>query len=254
MGCEEENVDETENDDNHVGIKLNIELPLTYPDVVPTLDVEIIKGLAEEQRKQILEMANTEAESNIGMPAIFAISECIKSWLVDNNFKGQDDGSMHAQMMRRMKEAERSKIQANQEFESQKEVSEMTEAEQEEYRIRKRREEGTPCTLENFLAWREKFDREMIELAEAKKKEEEAVQSSKNKNKGKNNDNGQKLTGYEIFSSKVGLIDEAIDDGEEDEENFEDMDEELFDDDDDLDDLDFDDEEDFDDDDDEVDI
>ena len=55
-------------------------------------------------------MANEEAESNIGMPAVFAISECIKSWLADNNFKGQDDGSMHAQMIRRMKEAERTKV------------------------------------------------------------------------------------------------------------------------------------------------
>jgi len=101
---------ESDDDNNHVGIKLKIELPLTYPDVIPILDVEIIKGLAEEQRKLILDMANEEAESNIGMPAVFAISECIKSWLADNNFKGQDDGSMHAQMIRRMKEAERTKV------------------------------------------------------------------------------------------------------------------------------------------------
>lgn len=172
----------------------------------------------------------------------------MKLWLVDNNFKGQDDGSMHAQMMRRMKEVERSKEQANQEFETQKEITEMSAAEQEEYLVRKRREEGTPCTLETFLAWRDKFNREMIELAEAKKKEEEAALSSKNKNKLKNNDE-KKLTGSEIFSTKVGLID----DEEEDEEIFENLDEELFDDDEDLDDLDFDDE-DFDDDDEEVDI
>ena len=69
-----------------------------------------IQGLGEEQRKRILELANAEAELNIGMPAIYSICECMKLWLVDNNFKGQDDGSMHAQMMRRMKEVERSKV------------------------------------------------------------------------------------------------------------------------------------------------
>ena len=73
----------------------------------------------------MLELANEEVELNIGMPATCTTCECTGLWLVDNNFKGQDDGSMHAQMMRRMKEVERSKEQANQEFETQKEITEI---------------------------------------------------------------------------------------------------------------------------------
>jgi hypothetical protein len=47
------------------------------------------------------------------MPLIFVVCEAIRSWLADNNIKGLDDASMHAQMMRRAKEAERSKVSGN---------------------------------------------------------------------------------------------------------------------------------------------
>ena len=57
------------------------------------------------------------------------------------------------------------------EFESQKASDEMTEAEQVEIAVRKRREEGTPCNDENFAIWKKKFDEEMA----AKAAEEEAL-------------------------------------------------------------------------------
>jgi hypothetical protein len=47
------------------------------------------------------------------MPLIFAVCEAVRSWLADNNVKGLDDASMHAQMMRRAKEAERSKVSSD---------------------------------------------------------------------------------------------------------------------------------------------
>lgn len=37
------------------------------------------------------------------MPSIYTIAEAIRSWLVDNNVPGQD-GSMYADMMRRMQQ------------------------------------------------------------------------------------------------------------------------------------------------------
>jgi hypothetical protein len=46
----------------------------------------------------------------MGMPAIYAVCEVIREWLIDNNVKGLDDESMHAQMMRRAKETERSEV------------------------------------------------------------------------------------------------------------------------------------------------
>eukprot|EP00978_Attheya_sp_CCMP212_P047016 scaffold421188_cov47-Attheya_sp.AAC.6 len=101
--------EEEENRENHVGVKLLATIPLDYPESLPTLDLEILKGLAEEQRQEILEIGRSEAEANEGMPLIFVVCEAIRSWLADNNVKGLDDASMHAQMMRRAKEAERSK-------------------------------------------------------------------------------------------------------------------------------------------------
>mmetsp|Transcript_25164 Transcript_25164/g.37015 ORF Transcript_25164/g.37015 Transcript_25164/m.37015 type:complete len:298 (-) Transcript_25164:135-1028(-) len=239
---------------NHVMVKLMATLPPLYPEEeLPKLDIQILKGLAEDQRKEILELAEEEAEANAGMPAIFACAEAVRTWLADNNVKGQDDGSMYAQMMRKAKDAERNKANAEQKFESQKKEEEMTEAELEELTVRKRREEGTPCTAESFLAWKTKFDAEVAE-EEAAKRELEEKEAAKRKEKIV--DTSGRRTGYEVFSGKAGIMNlEAIEAAVENIGDDDiDVDEELFDDDDDLDDLDFDDDldsDDFDDDDDE---
>ena len=100
-----------EEKENHVAIKLIATIPLEYPEVsLPQFEVEVIKGLAGDQVKEITSLANEEAEANAGMPAIFAVCEAVRAWLAENNVKGLDDGSMHAQMMRKMKEAEKAKV------------------------------------------------------------------------------------------------------------------------------------------------
>lgn len=102
---------EEEEKQNHVVVKLIATIPLDYPETsTPELDVDVIKGLAGDQVKEILAVANEEAEANAGMPAIFAVCEAVRAWLAENNVKGLDDGSMHAQMMRKMKEKEKAKV------------------------------------------------------------------------------------------------------------------------------------------------
>mmetsp|Transcript_25514 Transcript_25514/g.30880 ORF Transcript_25514/g.30880 Transcript_25514/m.30880 type:complete len:296 (+) Transcript_25514:164-1051(+) len=229
---------------NHVGVKLIVDIPLTYPDVQPELDIEVVKGLAEEQRQEILDLAIAEAEANAGMPAVFAVCEAIRTWLADNNVKGQDDGSMYAQMMRRAKEAEREKAKAAQVFEAQKKQDQLSQAELEEMAVRKRRAEGTPCTKENFLIWLETWDEEMENKQEEEKEEEK---TTKGKSKEKIVDYSTRMTGFEYFSGKGGLmnldaIEAAVNEADEQAVDVDDLDvdEDLFDDDDDLDDLDFD--------------
>lgn len=96
---------------NHVMVKLIVNVPLDYPEVGSlALDLEILKGLSEDNKKELLDVAIEEAEANAGMPAVFAVCEAVRTWLVDNNVKGLDDASMHAQMMRKQKEAERQKV------------------------------------------------------------------------------------------------------------------------------------------------
>lgn len=100
-----------EESQNHVGINLLVTVPLDYPETsLPELDVQILKGLTEEHRTELLRMATAEAANNEGMPAIFAICEVLREWLSDHNTRGLDDASMHAQMMRRALEEERKKV------------------------------------------------------------------------------------------------------------------------------------------------
>ena len=74
---------------------------LEYPDLPPELSIEAVKGLSKKQCDDLLEIANRTAVENLGMPSIFTIAEAVREWLVDNNIAGQD-GSMYADMMRRM--------------------------------------------------------------------------------------------------------------------------------------------------------
>jgi hypothetical protein len=96
---------------NHVMVKLVATIPLDYPEnSLPKLELEIIKGLSQDNKDELLQLANNEAEANAGMPVIFAVCEAVRSWLADNNVKGLDDASMYAQMMRKTKEAERREV------------------------------------------------------------------------------------------------------------------------------------------------
>lgn len=151
--------------------------------------------------------------------------------------------------------------------------------------MRKRRAEGTPCNKENFLAWKERFDKEMEELRMAKEDElgqqqqqsqgDRTGKKSLSKKRSELEEMENRLTGYQQFCDKLGLasldaLEKAAEEAQYEEEDDNegeyddngdvnvdelDLDEELFDDDDedDLDDLDFDSDED-DSDDDEIDI
>ena len=93
-----------DDDANHVSVKLIVNLPELYPECVPEVSIEIVKGLAPEHVDLLLDLAKEEAIANEGMPAIFAICERVREWLVEHNRPGLDDRSMHAQMMRKQQE------------------------------------------------------------------------------------------------------------------------------------------------------
>lgn len=95
---------------NHVGCKLLITLPDTYPEDLPEFDIQIVKGLAEEQRRELKELANEEAVANQGAPSLFAVTERLREWLLENNVKGLDDVSMHAQMMRKKQQEQKAQV------------------------------------------------------------------------------------------------------------------------------------------------
>jgi hypothetical protein len=140
---------------------------------------------------------------------------------------------------------------ATQQYESQKVVDEMTEAEKEEQEVRKRREEGTPVNDTTFAAWKRQFEAEMAEIKARERAlaEKEALAGGGKKTKigikREESALSERLTGFEQFSGKAGILAmEALEKEAELEERFMNLevDEELFEDEEDLDDLDFDDE------------
>lgn len=159
-------------DEVHVAVALVVDYPSDYPSVVPNIVVEPEKGLGKKQIEELQVVANNVADINVGMPSIFVIAEAIKEWLADNNKPGQD-GSMYAEMMRRMqakdavekKKQDKAAIGAAADSEMKADIIDPEEQE----RIRKR-QAGTQVTLESFIEWKTKFDAEMKALAEQGKK------------------------------------------------------------------------------------
>lgn len=86
-----------------VAVSLLCTFPEEYPECVPSLDVEIKKGLGRKQVEELKIAIDNLALENVGMQSIFTIVEYIKEWLQDNNMPGQD-GSMYAEMLRRMQQ------------------------------------------------------------------------------------------------------------------------------------------------------
>ena len=151
---------------------LIIEFPVDYPSVVPTVEIEVEKGLGKKHADELRLIALENAESNVGCPSVFGIAEAIKDWLMDNNNPGQD-GSMYAEMMRRVQQKDavekkkvvKAAISAAADSEMRAEIVDPAEQE----RIRKR-QAGTQVTMETFILWKIKFDDEMKAVAEAGKK------------------------------------------------------------------------------------
>ena len=144
-------------------------MPKDYPNSnVPDITIEIEKGLTKKQCETVTEIAKTIAAENIGNPSVFTIAEGVKDWLINNNVPGQD-GSMYADMMRRMqqKETEVKKkivkeelIKSNMLANNSDENSEVAIDKEELERLRKRAL-GTLVTPESFVLWKKKFDEEM---------------------------------------------------------------------------------------------
>ena len=192
------------------------------------------------------------------MPMMFTICEAVKEWLLDRNTPDEADDSAYGSMMRRAQDAAKEKVKNEMEYEAQKKKDDISAAEKEEAEVLRRRKEGTQCTKETFQVWKVKWDAEQ----EEKRLPQEAAGAKKGGPKVNLGSGaaGQKerLTGFQIFSSKAGV---SMDDIEKTSDAFNaergeelergegiEIDETLFDGDDDLDFSDDDDDDDDDDD------
>jgi len=144
------------------------------------------------------------------MASIFTVAEAVREWLVDHNVTGQD-GSMYADMMRRMneKETEEKKAAAKKAIAVAADAEEGDEdqLDEEELERLRKRQAGTQVTESSFMEWKAKFDAEM-----------EAAKMSLGKTAGSCEDLGDRPSGKQLFqSNRAGMEDALLAAGEREE-------------------------------------
>ncbi|KAJ0395148.1 hypothetical protein P43SY_002432 [Pythium insidiosum] len=181
---------------NHVALTLKCQIPETYPDVEPHVEIVLEKGLSDPQYKELKQLVMQHVSENMGMAMMFMVCEAVREYLVENNREG-NDGSEYQEMMRRLE------IRKKQDtISSANDAAAAAKAEEANKAARK--DYGTPVTVETFMAWRAKFE------AEQRASKKESVKD----------DATAKLTGRQLWSR--GLIgDESteMDDDEEDDDS-----------------------------------
>uniref|UniRef100_A0A3Q3W9D2 RWD domain-containing protein n=1 Tax=Mola mola TaxID=94237 RepID=A0A3Q3W9D2_MOLML len=134
-----------------------------YPDESPLWEIQSQENLEDPDVEDILTLLQQQAEENLGMVMIFTLVTAVQEKLNE---------IVDAMKNRR-------------EEEKQQRERELEEAEKKAF-------QGTVVTIENFLAWKAKFELEMAELRRKKQKEEEQGGKSK-------------LTGKQLFERDHNL-------------------------------------------------
>lgn len=166
---------------NLATIILNVQYPPDYPDEAPRLDINTPPNAPkhpyldiQEDKARLLSALSETINENLGMAMIFTLVSTLK------------DG---AELL--ISERQNAK-QALLEIEAQKEEEEEN-----------RKFQGDAVTRESFLAWRERFMKEMAEEEQRKLEEKEAEDKRKKIKEEK------KLTGKELWQQGlVGKLDE----------------------------------------------
>jgi len=183
----------------------------TYPEAAPLFEiVEQSDNFEDKHVERLTETLAEQAEENLGMVMIYTLVSAVQEYLVTITEEIQKD-----------KDAERKRKE-----------DEIRAAEEIKYK-------GTPVTRENFLEWKEAFDREMLAIGKQK------IEVRKGP---------KKPTGRQLFEADATLNMSDVDflttsnttntDATEPAEQAVEVDESLFQDLDDLDDLDLEDDED----------
>lgn len=190
---------ENDEEDDNPTIILNVRYPEAYPDEAPWLDITQPPNASkhefldvQEDKARLLEALQPTIEENIGIAMIFTLVSTLKD------------------------SAELLMSERQQAVQAQKDM-EVVKAEEEE----NRKFEGEKVTRETFLAWREKFKKEMEEEAAGKQAEQEAEDKKKRGGKAEE----KKLTGKQLWEQGIAgkTADEEDEDGEDAVEGMRDL-------------------------------
>lgn len=153
-----------------VSVDLLGAMPPKYPENEPLMtNVRNLKGLSGEQIEELQEVCINTAAESIG-PSVYNVAIAVQEWLSENNTPGSD-GSMYAEMLRReqkkevgeKKKAYKAAVKLAADSETRDPLVDKAELERQQ-----RRQAGHPVTRETFLAWKEKFDAEKLQLSTLK--------------------------------------------------------------------------------------
>lgn len=160
-----------------------------YPDEAPLWEIFSQENLEDSDAEEILTLLKQQAEENLGMVMIFTLVTAVQEKL--NEMVDQIKNRREEELKRKEAEAEEAEKVAFQ---------------------------GTVVTIENFLAWKARFEQEMSELKKKRQKEEE--QSGKTKLTGK------KLfeTDHNLDTSDIQFLEDSGNNVEVDESLFQDID------------------------------
>lgn len=183
--------EENQKEDDEASVTVRFSYTEKYPDEVPLIEISESDNLEDDQINEMLEFLHKQAEENVGMAMVFTLVSAIQEELTT---------LVEQTKQRRIDAEERRK--------------------KEEEELEQKKFEGTVVTIENFLAWKAKFDAEMAEL---------------NKNRVEVDPNAKsKYSGKELFMRDASLIESDVQFLQQEGENVE-VDESLFQDMDDLD-------------------
>lgn len=158
----------TGDEENHVGVTLHVTYTPEYPETAPEWELEDVKGLPDEKQNVLKGKVEDSINSSLGMAMIYQVTEDIKEYLLDNNVK---ELSMHEQMMQRLKE------DGDEEEEDEEGDEDDEEGEEEEWKglaAKALVPEDERISPDTFMAWKVKFDEEMIAAGVLRREETKA--------------------------------------------------------------------------------
>jgi len=169
---EETSDEENEQSDQPVppSVELLFELPEDYPNVKPSIQALNSTNLGEDELSQLLADVDKRADESLGSVMIFMLVSEIVVWLSTRAEKEADEHEREKGLRLHAIEAEERK-----------------------------KAEGTPVTVETFLAWKAKFDAEQLKI----KLEEQKQQAEMNSGQ-------RRLTGREMFERDKALAESDL--------------------------------------------
>lgn len=162
----------------HVAARLLAWLPANYPAFAPAaLVVSPVRGLSSAQVAELQALVENGAARAAaeGSPALYTVAEDMRTWLAGHD-SPPDDGSAFAEMEARARARAREEVAAavhsyalsgDPSAGSSRGGGRAAPSAAAEEEAARRRRDGTPVTLESFVAWRAIFERETAVAAAA---------------------------------------------------------------------------------------